>query len=167
MEIKHIKRMIGNEGQFWSLGKLMERVTAPGRATWLDLPNSSGIYAIRMDDWTMSSLTDEAGAARYAYPTDIRSLRAHQDYFFEHAYTDILYIGQTKDLRKRVQQLVRFGLGKADNHRSGQVLWQIDDIADAELWMWIYREDNVALLGEQLLNVFEEEYDVFPFANYF
>lgn len=39
----------------------------------------------------------------------------------------IVYIGSSYNLRNRLKQFARYGVGKADNHEGGKILWQLTD----------------------------------------
>ena len=83
--------------------------------------------------------------------------------------TDILYLGKagarTSDLRKRVRQLARFGVGRTSKHRGGEWLWQLKGIEDAELRMWCCARGSSEPLERELLARFKHDHGEWPLAN--
>lgn len=79
------------------------------------------------------------------------------------AEAETIYIGKATSLRKRVDQLLRFGNGSPVGHWGGRYLWHLDGIRDARLtWKPATdpRRSESALLGG-----FVEEFGALPFAN--
>jgi len=76
---------------------------------------------------------------------------------------ETIYIGKATSLRKRVDQLLRFGDGASVGHWGGRYLWHLDDIWEARLaWKAASepRRDESALIAE-----FVEQFGALPFAN--
>ncbi len=139
MKAPDIDRILGVETQCVSLGDLLARTKGPGRATWKDLPNCPGIYAVCLGNWNTRSFAVGTGEARYVVSADPNLLYDKHHRILAAAPTDILYIGKAgakkSNLRKRVSRLARFGVGRADNHKGGEWLWQVQGIDDAKLRM--------------------------------
>jgi hypothetical protein len=75
----------------------------------------------------------------------------------------VVYIGQGSNLRRRISQLARFGLGRAVGHWGGRYLWQLEDCADLII---AWRRDDQPLAAEaDLLSRFVRGFGRLPFAN--
>ena len=79
------------------------------------------------------------------------------------ARTPLLYVGETKTLRKRLTQLRRQGAGESANHYDGICVWQLADSGDLRM---AWREDPEPLaLKRALLAEFRKTFGCRPFAN--
>ncbi len=169
MKASDIDDVLGVDAQSVSLGDLLARAKGPGRANWRDLPKSPGIYAVCLGGWNTISFASDAGQARHAKPADTKLLREMRRRILAAGPTDILYIGKAGgrngDLRQRVSQLARFGVGKADNHSGGEWLWQVQGIKDAELRMWSCPGNRPEPLKGELLERFRSDHGDLPLAN--
>ena len=169
MRASDIDGIVGAKVAFVVLGDLLARADSPGRASWRDLPAVPGIYAICLSDWKDRTFVADAGRARYAEPADPDLLRHKRHRILAAGPTDILYVGKadarTSNLRKRVRQLARFGVGRASNHRGGEWLWQLEGIDDAELFMWCCAEGRCELIERELLAQFRHDHGEWPLAN--
>jgi hypothetical protein len=75
----------------------------------------------------------------------------------------VVYIGQGSNLRRRISQLARFGLGHPVGHWGGRYLWQLDDCADLTIaWR---RDDEPTQAETALLSRFVARHGRLPFAN--
>lgn len=79
------------------------------------------------------------------------------------ARTPLLYIGESKTLRKRITQCRRQGAGESANHYDGISVWQLSDANDLRL-AWREEEDPVAA-RRALLKEFRDAFGTRPFAN--
>lgn len=79
------------------------------------------------------------------------------------ARTPLLYVGESKTLRKRLMQLRRQGAGESANHWGGIYLWQLADSRDLRL-AWREEADPVAA-KRALLKEFRATFGCLPFAN--
>ena len=169
MNASDIDPIVGTKPVFVLLGDLLARADGPGRASWQDLPAVPGVYAVCLSNWKDRSFAADAGRARNAQPAELDLLRDKRHRILAAGPTDILYLGKagarTSDLRKRVRQLVRFGVGRASNHRGGEWLWQLKGIEDAELRMWCCARGNSEPLERELLAQFRGDQGEWPIAN--
>jgi len=77
---------------------------------------------------------------------------------------DVLYIGQSNDLRRRLLTLVQFGDGRPVGHWGGRYLWQLANSGNLTV-AWLPAVAPRAAEAE-LLSTFKEEYGGrLPFAN--
>ena len=79
------------------------------------------------------------------------------------ARTPLLYVGETKTLRKRLGQFRRQGAGESANHYDGIYVWQLSDAGDLRL-AWREVADPVAT-KRALLKEFRDAFGTRPFAN--
>ena len=169
MKTSDIEQILGKKAKVVSLGDLLARVDGPRRATWRDLPASPGVYAVCLPGWEAHSFAADAGRAQYAEPASSSLLRDKQDRILAGGSTDILYIGKagakTSNLRKRVRQLARFGLGRASNHKGGEWLWQLEGIDEAAVRMWCCPRGRPEPLERELLERFRADHGDWPLAN--
>lgn len=169
MKASDIERMMGGKPDTVSLGDLLARAHGMRQASWQDLPDSPGIYAVCLPGWEAHAFTADAGRARHAKPADPDLLRKKRDRILGAEPTDILYIGKAgakaSNLRKRVSQLARFGVGRARNHRGGEWLWQLEGIDEAEVRMWRCPRGGPERLEGELLERFRADHGDWPLAN--
>lgn len=77
---------------------------------------------------------------------------------------EVLYLGRSIDLRRRVRTLVRFGAGRPVGHWGGRYLWQLDD-SESLIVAWLDSAEPEAS-ETHLLQLFREEFGGhLPFAN--
>ncbi len=169
MKASDIDDILSMDARSVSLGDLLARANSPGRASWQDLPQFPGIYAVCLRGWNTISFASDAGHARYAEPADPNLLCERRRRILAAGPTDILYIGKagsrTSTLRKRVRQLARFGVGRAKNHAGGEWLWQVQGISDADLRMWCCPRSRSEPLKRDLLERFRNDHGDLPLAN--
>ena len=168
MKASDIDRILGVKARSVLLDDLLTRAKC-GKRAWRDLPACPGIYAVCLRDWDTRSFAADAGHARYAKPVDPNRLRDKRRRILAAGPTDILYIGKaggkTNDLRERVKQLARFGVGKADNHQGGEWLWQVQGISDANVLMWCCPRGTPEPRERELLEQFRKDHGDWPLAN--
>ena len=165
MKAADIEQYVGGKARVVSLSDLLARADGPGRATWKDLPHSPGIYAVCLPSWRAHSFAADAGRAKHAKPENPDLLRNKLDRILAAGPTDILYIGKAIQLRQRVCQLARFGLGRDSNHRGGEWLWQLEGINKAHVRMWRYLRARPEPLERELLDRFRHDHGDLPLAN--
>ena len=79
------------------------------------------------------------------------------------ARTPLLYVGESKTLRKRLGQFRRLGAGESANHYDGIYVWQLGDSGDLRL---AWREEaNPVAAKRALLAEFRATFGTRPFAN--
>ena len=165
MKTSDIDLLVDGNAKVVSLDDLLARASGPGRATWQDLPAIPGVYAVLMPRWSTSSFVNNAGRASHAEPTDSNVLHDKRDRILAAGSTDILYIGKASNLRHRVRQLARFGVGRAGNHKGGEWLWQLEGIDEAQVKMWCCQRGRPETLERELLDRFRADHGDWPLAN--
>lgn len=77
--------------------------------------------------------------------------------------TEVLYIGKSNNLRRRINELRRFGLGEPVGHWGGRYLWQLEGAERLQVgWMLA---DEPAETEAELLHTFMSAFGALPFAN--
>ena len=86
--------------------------------------------------------------------------------------TDIVYIGKaggptsSATLRKRLDQLFKFGNGQPVGHWGGRLLWQLKDSAQLVVaWLPTPQDIDPEAVEAELKNEFRLKYGARPFAN--
>ena len=150
--------------RIFCLGALLQRVSGP-RATWTDLGKEAGIYVVYCEVKQALHFEPHSGTATYAKTTNPEFLGQEWQRINERAPTDIVYIGKGDNIRKRVRLLVRFGVGRADNHHGGEWMWQIQEIKEANVLTQTCPVGRQKAFENWLLERFREEHGCYPLAN--
>lgn len=77
---------------------------------------------------------------------------------------EVLYIGQSRNLRQRIKQYISFGFGKPVSHMGGRYIWQLRD-AMAGLGVCWEEDGNSRAREREEVAKFEDRYGRLPFAN--
>lgn len=168
MKALEIDRIACEIGTVLGIGDLMERTSGGKKASWTDIPSHPGIYVVYLPDGLTPSFTASAGRAKYAEPIERHVLRDKWRRITANGSTDILYIGKgggQRGLRQRVSQLIRFGAGLYPNHKGGEWLWQVEQIAAARILMRRCPSGREEMLESEFLCRFRNEHGDWPLAN--
>ena len=147
------------------MSDLLRRADGLGRARWTDLPDVPGIYVVYWTTDTSPEFMDDAGKAMFATPTNSPHLRMKWDKIQSAIPTDIIYFGKADNIRRRVRLLIRFGVGKANNHQGGEWIWQIREIASAEVLVQSCPSGKQLAFENWLLYTFYADHNDYPLAN--
>ena len=75
---------------------------------------------------------------------------------------EILYIGQSKNLKKRIEQYIK----KRNNHRGGHSIWKLSNFQDLIIcWHPLCDDSDPRKFEKFLIDLFVLMYDKLPFAN--
>ena len=148
-----------------SMGELLERAAGRARASWTDLLDVSGIYVVTWTTGAPLQFATSSDRARFAVPLERAILKARWDRIIGEAPTDILYIGKGDNVKGRVRQLARFGVGRAENHKGGEWLWQVRGIDRACVLMQSCPDGCQIGFENWLLEAFREVHGGYPLAN--
>lgn len=143
---------------YFNMADLLDRVSSP-RARWVDLPKEAGVYVV----YTPTPPIFQAQTALQA--RSLAEVTFLQNKWQATQPTDILYIGKASNIRQRVRALVRFGVGKAKNHRGGEWLWQVANIRQAKLLTQTCPTGQDEPFESYLLAQFKEAHGQLPLAN--
>ena len=127
----------------------------------LKVPDSPGVYVVlRFGDAEVAFLEQSVGGAFKGRNPTLPIERLTTEWVRE---TPAVYVGSAGNLRRRIDELVRFGRGEPIGHWGGRVLWQIAD-HDELVVAWQIAEDPVGREAA-LLTAFREQHGRLPFAN--
>lgn len=126
-----------------------------------EVPESAGVYVVvRFGDAPMSFLAESVGGRFKDRDPSLDVARLENEWVDG---AEVLYIGSAGSLRRRIDQLVRFGRGEPIGHWGGRAPWQLADHEELAV-AWQTADDPVgreaALLAE-----FRERFGRLPFAN--
>lgn len=76
----------------------------------------------------------------------------------------IVYIGKAEDLRTRLNQFRRYGIGRPVGHQGGRYIWQCEDCYEY-LVAWRETEEAARDVERNLIAEFVQVYGRRPFAN--
>ena len=155
----------GTRGNLKLLG--FEGFLPMGAVATDDLPAAPGVYAVICNGFPVPVRRSVGGWFKGKDPTqDVGALTRRLV-----PGADVLYFGRAEQnspgrgLRKRVDELLRFGRGQAVGHWGGRYLWQLSNpFANLIAWLPVEAAD-VKATELRLLEEFRDEHGVLPFAN--
>ncbi len=155
-------RAEGFEG-FLSVGYLRETKLA-------DVPTKRGVYLVLRDLKTPALFLDAGAAGHFKGRGDPNvSIPELESNWVDGAI--VVYIGKAgapdrkATLRSRINQFLKFGIGKKYRHWGGRLTWQIDGTDDLVI-CWKQTLDTVPRDVKRLLiSEFVQHYGQRPFAN--
>lgn len=141
------------------LSLFLDRVEAPGRADWTDLPAGPGVYVVFLPE------SVPFGVAAGTPPDEAERIRDKLERINARGSTDILYIGKAESLRQAIRALARFGASRRGAPRGGEWLWLVESIRSACLLWAECAPGKQRALKATLLACFLEEHGEWPLAN--
>lgn len=135
-----------------------ERLSATDMAK---VPEGPGVYVLLREKGAPPTFLERSPAGPHQGRDVTATLEDLRDAWV--ARTPLLYVGESKTLRKRIGQLRRQGAGESASHYGGIYVWQLSDSGDIRL-AWREEEDPVAVKRE-LLKEFRAVFGCRPFAN--
>lgn len=127
----------------------------------VSVPYEPGVYAVTLDSAATPSFLDHSVGGQFKGKDPTVPPASLAAKWLKEAET--LYIGRTKDLRKRVELLARDGHGEAVGHWGGRYLWQL--AAHDQLRVGWRPEDDPVAAKRELLDRFASACGSPPFAN--
>lgn len=81
----------------------------------------------------------------------------------------LLYIGKAsrttgRGLRKRIEELVRYGYLECQNHRGGRAIWQLEN--NKKLILEYVECENPTEMEKEELMKYKDKHGIYPFANW-
>ncbi|HLW58749.1 MAG TPA: hypothetical protein VKV57_02360 [bacterium] len=125
------------------------------------IPHASGVYVMLRDSDDPPQFLDRSKAGRFRGKDPTVAIKVLEENWVKGA--QILYVGEARDLRQRVRQLIDFGAGKAVGHHGGRFLWQVKG-ADGFMIAWQI-DDHPREAERRLIGEFRAAYGKRPFAN--
>jgi transcriptional regulator with XRE-family HTH domain len=125
------------------------------------VPESAGVYIVmRQGDAPVEFLEHSVGGRFKGRDPSLTRARLESEWV---EGAEVVYIGSGGNLRRRIDELVRFGRGEPIGHWGGRALWQLADHADLVVAWWLAQDP----VGQEaaLLAAFTEQFGRLPFAN--
>ncbi|MEK7068848.1 MAG: hypothetical protein AAB947_00530 [Patescibacteria group bacterium] len=129
-----------------------------------EIPDKPGIYWYEIDQPIKKALFKEdnpAGHYRGKDPT-VRVVCLQEKWVSE---ATIVYIGETKNLRKRIRLRARFANGEPVRAWGGRYLWQLDDAIQKRMAVRCKVDQDYKTAESLEISEFKNKYGKLPFAN--
>lgn len=134
-----------------------------------DIPHNSGVYVIfAPEDISITILETSAARDTYTKNGVTRSMLHSQSELlekYEAGDREIIYIGQSGDLKVRLKQYIEQGFGKSLSHRGGITLFQIKEWSSLQL-VFLETEEPKKLENELLKKYKDKNNKIRPLANW-
>lgn len=128
-----------------------------------ELPSAPGNYVVMRREQTEPRFLPRSEAGHFKGKDPTYPLSGLASRWVTGA--QILYLGRTGDLVKRVRQLCDFALGKPIGHWGGRILWQIHGWQDFEVWWRATDDADSKTAKKTLLQSFSATHGHLPYAN--
>lgn len=130
-----------------------------------DIPHNSGVYVIFVpEDISITILETSAVSSDFSRKPRIRS-KEELIQKYEAGDQEIIYIGQSNNLNRRLKEYIDQGFGRSLSHRGGIVLFQIKEWPSLQL-IFIESEEPKRLENELLKKYKDNNEKIRPFANW-
>lgn len=138
---------------------------------WSDnsvIPNQMGIYVIVNPSVGGQFLQNGVGGFFKGKNPNIGINELQQNWVNDAV---IVYIGKaggstsSATLRKRINQYLAFGKGKAVGHYGGRLIWQLQNHSELLVAWKVLENEEPEQIERQLINHFSDHYGKIPFAN--
>lgn len=135
----------------------------------MSFPKENGIYIVRTKDVNIEFSNTTTAIKEYDGRNLLYDKKELQEKF-EKGDRKTLYIGKAEGnngLEQRVKKLLRYSISEYKKHTGGRALWQIKDWQSLEcLYLYYCEVEKAGELEQELLGAYENEYGVFPVANW-
>lgn len=132
---------------------------APARGC-SSIPSEGGVYMVTTSRTSAKFLRESVGG-HFKGKNPTVSLEVLRDKWVPGS--PVLYIGKANSLRRRIDQLARFGRGEPIGHWGGRYMWQLENSDDLQV---TWKVDSHPSESEaDLIADFLQEFGVLPFAN--
>lgn len=140
-----------------------ETITVLRQNACINIPSTTGVYIVKTPDIFISILNNSTSAiSEYNGRSLLYEVDQLQNKWVSRS--NVLYIGDSSNLKKRVRSLINYGQALGSNHRGGRAIWQLGSSCD--LQVGFFECPNPIEYKSQLLLAFEEKYGSLPFANF-
>lgn len=133
------------------------------QASLASVPALAGVYAILRPSENPPAFVEVSSAGHFKDKDPSVPIAWLGDEWVDGA--EMLYVGKSVNLKRRVAQLLAFGAGKKVGHWGGRMLWQL---ADAEDLLVAWKPTETAKpedVESAMLTLFLRSYGQLPFAN--
>jgi hypothetical protein len=158
--------------RMWALDLTRARLKAGGFAGWVSfkqmlnqdrVPRAGGIYVIARSSNGDPRFLEANPGGRFKGKDPTVAEDALRANWVEGA--EVVYIGRTDELRRRLRQFADFGAGKPVGHWGGRLVWQLAESKNLLVaWKETPGDDPVAAEAA-LIAAFRDRYGKPPFAN--
>lgn len=155
-----------------ALAPMLTEAKLQMRVSWTELLSEAewcrrlcGIYVVRWPHAREPRFNSTTGAAHHARPETPATLALKWEAIVSREPTDVLCVGRGDPICARVRDLVRFGVGRSDNHAGGEWMWQVDEISSAEIVLMSCPTDQQVGFENAFLERFENRHKRYPLAN--
>lgn len=124
------------------------------------VPSAPGVYVVTRDVAAPRFLEQSVGG-HFKHEDSTAPVERLEGKWIDDCET--VYIGQSKDLRRRLDEFARFARGEPVGHRGGRYLWQLADHDDLCV-CWLADEQPKAR-ESRLVADFVARFGSLPFAN--
>ena len=128
-----------------------------------EVPTVGGLYVVWRDPTQGPSFLGASPAGWFKGEDPTVALRQLQANWVDRA--EIVYIGQSKSLKRRLNEFERFGSGAPVGHKGGRLIWQLADAVDLRLAWKATPDADPKRLETELIAAFRDRYGKPPFAN--
>jgi hypothetical protein len=126
-------------------------------------PNAGGVYVVTYGKFNSPNFTERSCGGWFKGKDPTVSLDALLLNWVDDA--EVVYIGMSNCLKRRLRQFADFGAGKPVGHYGGRLIWQL---SNTETLLVAWKEtpgQSPNLVEEEMLAAFRGRYGKPPFAN--
>lgn len=128
------------------------------------IPNEKGVYVVIRDKESAPTFVIEGTGGHFKGKNPNKPIEELKKNWVDG--TPVIYIGETeRQLRKRIEELIKFGQKNAVAHWGGRYMWQLEDAEELIIAWKELPDSNPKDVERDLLNVFKSTYLKLPFAN--
>lgn len=125
------------------------------------VPTDPGVYAVLRTAKTIPVWLENSSGGHFKGRNPTVSIDVLEARMIKS--TPVLYLGKADQLRRRLDQYVRFGAGTPVGHWGGRYIWQLTDSAGLEIAWLVHSAPR--LKESELISQFIDEFGAMPLAN--
>jgi hypothetical protein len=126
-------------------------------------PSSGGVYVVTYNTNGQISFRDKSCGGRFDGKDPTVSLDELEAKWVEGA--EVVYIGQSGNLKRRLREFANFGSGKPVGHWGGRLIWQLENINALRVAWKETQGQEPRIVEQELMSTFKGTYGKLPFAN--
>jgi hypothetical protein len=126
-------------------------------------PSSGGVYVITYNTNEQIPFTGKSCGGWFKGKDPTVSLDRLSAKWVEGA--EVVYIGQSGNLKRRLRQFADFGSGKPRRHWGGRFIWQLENINALRVAWKETQGQEPRIVEKELISTFKGTYGKLPFAN--
>ena len=129
-----------------------------------DVPRAPGVYVVVRADPSAARRFVELSPAGWFKDRDPTAALQELERRWVHGAATV-YIGKATNLRTRLDQYRRHGIGEPVGHWGGRYIWQLAEASELLVAWRAVSDEDPGQVEAELLAAFERRYGVLPFAN--